>query len=81
MVFVTIILIAILAIVIYYIVKKRVALSTAQAMRANVIMKHAIDMSDHLIAVLDLKDDTFINIHDARLQQGEAKNMTIEKAL
>lgn len=81
MVFVTIILIAILAIVIYYIVKKRVALSTAQAMRANVIMKHAIDMSDHLIAVLDLKDDTFINVHDARLQQGEAKNMTIEKAL
>ena len=81
MVFVTIILIAILAIVIYYIVKKRVALSTAQAMRANVIMKHAIDMSDHLIAVLDLKDDTFINIHDARLQQGEAKHMTIEKAL
>ncbi len=81
MVFVTIILIAILAIVIYYIVKKRVALSTAQAMRANVIMKHAIDMSDHLIVVLDLKDDTFINIHDARLQQGEAKNMTIEKAL
>lgn len=81
MVFVTIILIVILAIVIYYIVKKRVALSTAQAMRANVIMKHAIDMSDHLIAVLDLKDDTFINIHDARLQQGEAKNMTIEKAL
>ena len=70
MVIVALIIITLLAVAMHYLAKSRVASATAKAMEvANDIMKEGIDMSDHLIVALDLKENRFYNIHDERLPE------------
>ena len=67
MIIVALFITILLAIAIYYIVKRRVESLTARAMEANNMMQQALSQSDHLIVALNLKDNKFYNIHDSRL--------------
>lgn len=80
MIIVILFLAILLAIAIYYIVKRRVENVTARAMEANSMMKQAISQSDHLIVALNLQDNKFYNIQDSRLPQEGMHGMPLEHA-
>ena len=80
MIIVALFITIVLAVAIYYIVKRRVDNVMARAMEANNIMQQAIGQSDHLIVALNLKDNKFYNIHDNRLPEEGMNGMPLEAA-
>ena len=76
----TVVLIVLLALIINYLVKLRVAKSTERYTRINGVLKQSLDMGELTIAYLNLLDNKFYNFHGDHLSPEGEKGLSFEYA-
>ena len=72
----TVVLIVLLALIINYLVKLRVAKSTERYTRINGVLKQSLDMGELTIAYLNLQDNKFYNFHGDHLSPEGEKGLS-----
>ena len=76
----TVIVVVLLAFIINYIVKLRVAKTTERYVKVNNMLKQSLDMGDLTIAYLSLSDNKFYNFHGGRLSREGETGLSYEYA-